>query len=70
MKTKFKDKNGKSIKYGDTCQTIDKKGKKWVGEIIKVKTTSWEGPAFLTNYSSWIHNQKYASTLEIVNENL
>ena len=74
----FYDKNNMQICNGDTVQTFDKKGRKWIGVVIPedpskiIKSTVVENggiqyvfkPPF--SYGTWINDQKYASTLEIV----
>ncbi len=77
MKIGFKDKNGRDLKIGQTCKTYDRTGKKWIGKIVPVNplNINWSlivdaggiQYAFSANYETWINNQEYASTLEIIN---
>jgi hypothetical protein len=70
----FKDKVGEDLRVGHKVKTYDSKGKEWVGEIVP---TSLKGSspiiraggiqyAFKSNYETWIHDQEYASELEIM----
>ena len=70
----FVDKNGKDLVEGQTVMTQDSKGRDWVGKIVETSLTG-SSPilraggvqyALKTNYETWIHDQEYASTLEIL----
>jgi len=66
----FKDKNNKELCLGDHCITFDSVGRLWRGEIVLVNPEKLilkkKKYAFKSNYETWINNQKYASTLEVV----
>lgn len=76
----FYDKNKIQIREGDTVQTFDKKGKRWVGTIIPedpskiVRSSVVENGGTLyvfkpsLSYGTWINDQNYASTLEIIGD--
>ncbi len=76
MKIGFKDKDGQDLKVGKTCRTYDRTGKEWIGTIVPVNPLNINRSsivdaggiqyAFSTNYETWINNQEYASTLEII----
>jgi hypothetical protein len=77
----FHDKNKNQIHEGDTVQTFDKRGRKWVGtimaespsKIVKSSIVEKGGVQYMfkphLSYGTWINNQEYASTLEIIKEN-
>ena len=64
---------------GHKVQTLDRSGKRWVGIIERVDVRVIAAHpfkeigrilyAFKSNYSTWINDQNYASTLEIITEN-
>lgn len=63
----FKDNNGRDLRVGQRCSTHDRTGKKWIGKICKLdQTNGGILYGFETNYKTVIHNQEYASTLEIL----
>ena len=72
----FRDKNGKGLKVGHIVLAHDKKDQAWIGKIVRVdpekiiKSTIVDNGgiqcAFKSNYETWINNQEYASTLEII----
>ena len=70
----FKDMHGVDIRCGDTVRTYDKTGNKWVGCIQRVDSQTIVNCSlktgvlyeFMSNYGTWITDQSYASTLEIV----
>ena len=74
MTTPFHDKNGDYLRVGDRVQAHDKTGRTWEGTIIVVdprkilRSSGDRNPkfAFKSNYETWINNQAYASTLEII----
>jgi len=60
MKTDLIDKNGEAIYVGDHLRTFDKKGKKWIGQVVIIdpKTViKGKSPqyALRTNYLTWLH---------------
>jgi len=60
VKTDLIDKTGKAIHVGDFLQTFDKKGKKWIGQVVIVdqyRVINGRNPqyAFQTNYDTWLH---------------
>jgi hypothetical protein len=76
IKIGFKDKNGKDLRVGHRCRTYDSTGGEWFGTIVPVPTERIVESAivkaggiqygFQSNYITWINNQKYASTLEVI----
>jgi hypothetical protein len=71
MKPDLVDKNGDPI-HIDFLQTFDKKGKKWVGEVIQVPQYSvikgrCPQYAFHSNYDTWLHPE-HANDYEKIKE--
>jgi hypothetical protein len=72
VKIGFVDKNGIDILLDDACRTYDSTGKEWIGRIVRVDPcvltvgSDKLKYAFKSNYETWINNQEYASTLEIL----
>lgn len=71
-KTKFRDKNGKMIRTGDTCRDFDHTGKEWTAKIEYRKAGDFINNGrilgyyvFASNYDT-ILNKEYASKLEII----
>jgi len=66
----FKDKNNKFLRVGQTVRTCDSKGKEWIGKIAACCPTPNHALsfAFRSNYDIFIHDQEYASELEIIKE--
>ena len=71
-KTKFRDKNGKMIRTGDTCIIFDKTGKKWTAKIEYRKKGDFTKDGklvdyyvFASNYDTII-NEDYCKSLEII----
>jgi hypothetical protein len=74
----FVDFYGNDLKWQDKVYTFDSRGKRWDGIIVLIQFKDTDTHpfkainrplyGFMSNYLTWINDQKYASTLRKINE--